>query len=442
MSSYKKYITLFSICIAIGGCAVDKSKNPTTIIKPTTKNINIIENNTTYDQENLDILLALEFQNKQDYKNSSYYFEKLYNNTNKPEYLLELLVDLYDINENDKIIDLIKNNITKHPSINDKLNMLLSQTYLKSKKYDEALKIAKKLYIKKQTVNTAELLAKIYYGKKEYRKAYKYTLEAFNINPSTNRALSVTEILYKKLNKTNDAIIFLEEYANKYDCDMPICSNLLFMYNAKKDTDGTIKMLQKIYYNFKEQNNIAGQKQAANMLVQYLEQKNEKLAMIFLEKEHTDDNKLLFLYKKNNQISQAIRLMNEIYLKTADINIIAQMAILEFESAKDKEKVLPSVISKFKDALAVIDNASYQNYLGYILIDYDVDIKEGLKLVKLALQKDKNNIAYIDSLAWAQYKLNMCTKAYKNMKKVVDEVGLKDEEIILHWNKIRGCNNR
>ncbi|MEA1914603.1 MAG: hypothetical protein U9N30_04720, partial [Campylobacterota bacterium] len=166
------------------------------------------------------------------------------------------------------------------------------------------------------------------------------------------------------------------------------------------------------------------------------------LAMIFLEQERTDDAKLLQLYKKNNKIDQAMKLMQDIYLKTSNINIIAQMAIFEFESAQDKKKVLQSVISKFKDALALVDNATYQNYLGYILIDYDIDVPQGIVLVQSALQKDPNNIAYIDSLAWGQYKLKMCKKAYVNMKKVVDEVGLKDEEIILHWNKIKGCKDK
>ncbi len=440
MSSYKKYIIPLALSFVVYGCVYNQSKNKSDIFNQ--NKVNFIENNTTYEGENLDILLALEYQQQNNYQKSSYYFEKLYKNTNKSEYLLELLADLYDIHQYDKIIDLINTNIKKHSNIQDKLEMLLAQTYLKTKDYDKAQIIAKKLISKKETVNTLELLAKTYYGKEDYKKAYDYTLKAFKISPSINRALSITEILYKKLNQPNEAIKFLENYAKDNNCTIPICSNLLYMYNEKRDTNGTIEMLQKIYKNFKKQNNKSGMKQSAAMLVKYLEQKNEKLAMIFLENEHTDDMKLLYLYKKNNQIPQAINLMNDIYLKTADINIIAQIAILEFESAKDKEKVLPSVISKFKDALAVVDNASYQNYLGYLLIDYDVDIKEGIELVKLALQKDNDNIAYIDSLAWGQYKLNMCSKAYENMKKVVDEVGLKDEEIILHWNKIRGCNNK
>lgn len=68
----------------------------------------------------------------------------------------------------------------------------------------------------------------------------------------------------------------------------------------------------------------------------------------------------------------------ELYAKTANIDYLAQIAMLEFESAKNKKDVLKSVIKKFNDVLTVLDNHIYQNYLGYLLIDFDVDIKGSL----------------------------------------------------------------
>ena len=60
-------------------------------------------------------------------------------------------------------------------------------------------------------------------------------------------------------------------------------------------------------------------------------------------------------------------------------------------------------------------------------------------LVKKALVQEPNNLAYIDTLAWGQYKLKNCKEANKQMKRVVDEIGLNDEEIKLHWEKIKEC---
>ena len=38
-------------------------------------------------------------------------------------------------------------------------------------------------------------------------------------------------------------------------------------------------------------------------------------------------------------------------------------------------------------------------------------------LVKKALEKDSSNIAYIDTLAWGEYKLKIVKEAFINMKK-------------------------
>ena len=58
---------------------------------------------------------------------------------------------------------------------------------------------------------------------------------------------------------------------------------------------------------------------------------------------------------------------------------------------------------------------------------------------KKALKKEPKNLAYLDTLAWGEYKLNNCAEAYIQMKKVVDEAGLEDKEIRLHWEKIKEC---
>ena len=125
--------------------------------------------------------------------------------------------------------------------------------------------------------------------------------------------------------------------------------------------------------------------------------------------------------------------------QTSNIDYLAQQAILEFESAQDKRAILSSIITKFNIVLEKSDNPVYQNYLAYILIDFDIDVKRGLVLVNKALDKEPSNIAYLDTLAWGKYKIKSCLEAYLNMKQIVDQIGLEDEEIRLHWEKIKEC---
>ena len=127
------------------------------------------------------------------------------------------------------------------------------------------------------------------------------------------------------------------------------------------------------------------------------------------------------------------------YENTDNLDYLAQEAILDFEMAEDKNSVVNSVVSKFEKVLENSSNHIYENYLAYILIDFDIDIEKGLVLVKKALEVEPDNIAYIDTLAWGEYKLKNCNEAYIQMKRVVDEVGLDDEEINIHWEKIKEC---
>lgn len=436
MSSRKIYIILFFVII-LAACSTTAHKTNNAKIEVKT-DININEK-LLYEEEDFDILLALEYQKNRQFEKSSKLFEKLFEKTQKVEYLFELIIDLYDLKKYEKVIMIIHDNKIKYPEHSNKFDSLLIDAYMSNKQYAQANIVALKLYESDQSTKNLDKIAKTYYGLKKYNKAYEFASKSYTRAPNEERVLNLSNLLYKHLDKKQEAIEKLEDFAKYHKCSIAICSSLLFMFNEQNDLDGTIKMLRKIYNHFKSEQQIKAQEQAGKMLVKYLLQKNDYLAMLFLEEEQIDDTILLQLYKKYKQIDKALQLMHKQYLKTANINIIAQMAILEFEAAEDKQKVLLSVVSKFKDALALVDNAMYQNYLGYLLIDYDVNIHEGITLVKLALEKEPENYAYLDSLAWGEYKLNNCKKAYKIMKKIVDEVGLKDEEIILHWNKIKEC---
>lgn len=161
--------------------------------------------------------------------------------------------------------------------------------------------------------------------------------------------------------------------------------------------------------------------------------------ILFLEQNSIEDDLLLELYKRTNQPKKAYSLLNKLYQHSSNSEYLGQQAIIEFELSEDKKNSLKSVIEKFNMTLETSTNPIYQNYLAYLLIDYDIDVKKGLVLVKKALEQDPTNIAFIDTLAWGEYKNKNCKEAFKNMKRIVDEIGLEDEEIKLHWEKIKEC---
>ena len=193
-----------------------------------------------------------------------------------------------------------------------------------------------------------------------------------------------------------------------------------------------------MYQDYKKNNETLLLSKTKILLVKYLAKNNVGNAINFLEENKEEDEILLNLYKITNQPQKAYDLLGNLFGRTNNLDYLAQQAIIQFEMAEDKRKILDEVIPKFERVL-VTNNSIYQNYLAYIYIDFDINIKRGLLLVKKALAQDSNNLAYLDTLAWGEYKVKNCKEALKQMKKVVDEVGLDDAEIKLHWQKIKEC---
>jgi len=57
------------------------------------------------------------------------------------------------------------------------------------------------------------------------------------------------------------------------------------------------------------------------------------------------------------------------------------------------------------------DNATAMNYLGYMLIDYNLDVTSGIAHVQQALKREPKNPAYLDSLGWGYFKQKEYHKA-------------------------------
>lgn len=394
----------------------------------------------SFPEEDLYIVYALEYERLREVNNAREVYLKLYEKTAKTEYLVKFLkISLSTKNFMD-----VKRVASKYLNSNMKNNEIVLRIYcvalLNLREHDEALKIGQKLIKKYDTAINYDVVGNVYFVIKQYKKAKEYFESAYVLSKNSSSLFNLVNIQYAYLNKKDEAIAYLETHIRLYGCDYLVCTKLISFYQEQNDLDGAISILKRAYKEFKEQEQYTNMQKIYNLLISYLEKRDIKEAIEFLEKNATDDIRLLSLYRRTNEIDKSLALVRKLYKQDGNIELLAQIAILEFENAKDKKKILPSVIKKFEDVLNVLDNHVYQNYLGYILIDFDLDINRGIELINKALEKAPNNAAYIDSLAWGQYKLNDCESAYKNMIKVVNEVGLVDEEIKLHWKKIKECN--
>jgi len=98
-----------------------------------------------------------------------------------------------------------------------------------------------------------------------------------------------------------------------------------------------------------------------------------------------------------------------------DQNLLIRLADAynEIDDKDNAEKYL-------KELLAIDpDNASALNYLGYLWAEQAKNLEEAKEMIERALEKDPNNGAYIDSLAWVFFQLGETEKALEEMKKSV-----------------------
>ncbi|WP_170126883.1 hypothetical protein [Aliarcobacter trophiarum] len=392
----------------------------------------------SFELEDYYIIYALELENVRVYDSAKDVYLKLFINTNKYEYLVAyvtLATQLQDFVS-------IKEQVSKYfiPNIKEEeiLLRLYSFALLKLQEFDLSLETAIKLTdLYKSSINY-ELLGTVYISKNEFLEAYDSFKKALKYGVSNSLVQAKASLEFFQLNRQKQAIADLKEYILKSDYDFNIALQLLTFYNSLEDKENIKELLKEMFLYYKNSEDALQINKTISLMFQNFEV-NE--IILFLEKNHIEDDFLLELYKNTKQAEKAYNLLKKLYTNSSNPDYLAQQAIIEFELADNKNSILASVIEKFNISLKTSTNPIYQNFLAYLLIDYDIDISKGLILVKKALEQDPTNIAFIDTLAWGQYKINNCKEAYKNMKLIVDEIGLNDEEIKLHWEKIKECRD-
>ncbi len=436
MPSYTKYLVLCLLLFFFNGCS-NKTSN---LENKEPIKVKFVEVKTkSFELENQYIILALESENQRLYYDARELYIRLFEKTNNYEYLVKHLA----ISTQIKDYKIVKEYASKYYISNIRQEEIILRLYtfalFKLGDQKEALLNAEKLTNLFQNDVNYELLGTIYLQQKDYLKAYELFEKAFVLNKSANTFLNLTNIQYFNLSQKEEAISKIEQYIKENGHDFNLSMQLLAFYEKEQKTEKIIPLLKEMYTEYKKNNEALMFSKTKILLIKYIAKDNVGMAINFLEENKEEDEILLNLYKITNQPSKAYTLLGSLYANSNNLEYLGQQAIIEFEMAEDKRKVLSSVIAKFEKVVENVDNHIYENYLAYILIDFNINVSKGVTLVKKALVQEPNNLAYIDTLAWGQYKLKNCKEANKQMKRVVDEIGLNDEEIKLHWEKIKEC---
>lgn len=380
------------------------------------------------------ILYALRAEELKEYDTASRLFDVLYEGSGKKEYLYRSLSAQLKAGAFDPMLERTAR-LLEQDGDDLEIRRLEVLALLKKKEYGPAKERALLLVEMSHEPEDYLLVSEAYSKQRRFDQAVKYLESAYAIDYDERILDKMAIILYVDLGRKEDAISYLETHSRLNGCSELICQRLAGFYSESNDVDGMLSTYKRLY-------EIDPKPEYAQAVVKiYNYQKKYLKLMLFLQKTGVDDPMLLQLYINNKRYKKAAGLSKKLYDERGDVPFLGQYAIFTYEAAKDKEdpKMLSEVLTTLETVLQQSDDPLYLNYIGYLLIDHDLDVPRGMEYVKKALKAEPDSAFYLDSLAWGYYRLGECAEAKRLMKQVQAVLGTKDEEVQSHIEAINKC---
>jgi len=383
------------------------------------------------------VLYALDAQVRQKYHRSSAFFGELYNRTSKKEYLYQSLRMLEEAND---IKELAKETAEALKRSPEDMTLKRFEVVALLKKGDFAQASQKAFLLSQNSSNASDYLL---YGESrlklsDYKGAVGALKKAYALDFDESTAERIALIEYAHLGKKNEAVKFLKEHIGTHGNSVAIGRRLASLYADSGALNDAAALYEQTYEAFGDPT-LADE--AAKI---YLYQKDFSKLTVLLEKSHINEPMLLDLYVQAKQFKKASELAYKVYEEQNDPLYLAQSAVYKYEgSARRNDPALVSeVVGKLKKALMDVEEPMLLNYLGYLMIDHDVNVSEGMGYVRRALAKQPDSPYYIDSLAWGHYKQNDCAEALRLIKQVESMIGTGEQEVKDHLKAIEACKTK
>ncbi|MEA1917838.1 MAG: hypothetical protein U9N42_10000 [Campylobacterota bacterium] len=389
-----------------------------------------------FEKEDEYILYALDSTLRDDLNASIGWYDILYEKSGKNEYLynklqLELLTKRFDdvISQTSKLLKIEPNHY--------ELRRYQISAYLKKGEIEKAKELSLALVKKTEEERDFLLIADIYIAQQNYKMGFKYLTRAYTINYDEKILDKLSILMYVNLGMKAEAISQLESHALMRGCSVTTCKRLLSYYGENNNIDAMLRVANKLY-------DVQADKNVAKIVIDIYRYKKDSLNLEkFLEKSKSNNDMLMQLYASSKKYNKAKDIALKLYDETSSLDYLAKASIFAYEAKPNSSTLHNFVIKNLKYVISYDPKALYLNYLGYIMIEHDIEVKNGIKYVKEALKKSPDSPYYLDSLAWGYYKIKSCDKAYRIIKKVDKMLPSKEnEDVKIHLKKIKECLNK
>jgi Tfp pilus assembly protein PilF len=219
--------------------------------------------------------------------------------------------------------------------------------------------------------------------------------------------------LYQKEGKPELAAARLEELLEQFPDDYMIWERLLLLYSDTRNYD-------RLYVLGKTCSTKFNMSYVAKVLYASaaMEKKDYNVAVEELGKA------LILAGNQDELISQVLSMEADVYYRKKEY-------MKCFELYKE-------ILKKNPEDLMVLNNYAY------FLAEQDQDLKEADRMIRIVIEKEKNNGTYLDTYAWVLYKRGKYKEAARVLEELMDRDKKEDSEWFEHYGYImkalRKCN--
>ncbi len=321
--------------------------------------------------------------NYKDTKTSMYYLNKLI--SIRPDLKPEAYMRVAEIYLNNREIKKAEEYLlkaAKEDTTFTRPKYMLAILYEDSERWKEAIEVYKEIIVyDSRNVQILNKIGEIYLSFiKDYSSAEKYFLKALDADPVNAQAL----YWLSAMSEMNRDYKKAEIYARKLNSVSPSPSTAVkigYYRSLEGDIKGAMDVLSLAFQKWPDDPQLA-----YFLALGYDDLKDNAKSREFLEK--------------------AIKLKPDYLDARMQLGIVCE----RLNDVKCFRENFEYVIEKGTESHMAM------NYLGYSLSDRDMDLDYSLKLVNKALKLDPGNPAYLDSLAWVEYKKGNLDNALKNIE--------------------------
>lgn len=369
----------------------------------------------------------------------------LYEESGKIEYLREsILVSAY-LNDPQGTINLILSFQKENKDYDLEIEKVLADSYLRLGDVKNSIITIEKIKTKENSPLVHEILGNLYYQSNRIEDALMELNKAYDESHS-ERSLEKLISIYSNTQNNERIGDLLNTHLEKYGCSQDLCKRSIEFYVKTKQISRVERLLKRI----EEQSPTI--QNATNLIAVYAYSKKYDEAIEVAKKYPLNRSILLELYVGKGDFAQASAQAKLIYdeSKNPEMLILSEIYRFELIQKNPSKEDLKSMIANLKEGIVQLKKEEkapqglpeYLNFLGYLMIDYDLDIKGGMKYVQEALDQSPNSYEFLDSLAWGYYKLGDCQKAKELFSKIPQSKISELNELKDHQKTLLNCKSR